>query len=416
MARASIQTLLSLDRWAKIVGINPAHFNQAYNDIAMTVSGGCADVWYQWPWQAVDRVGREDVAEAILSAEEDIARAIGYYPAPRWQVEEIHDYPKFHRPEYAEYGMSDVRGFGKGILADFGNVIAPGQRAVSLIAAGAAVVLADADGDTVNETATVTVATALTDLREIKYYFAGHAGDSEWEIRDPRTKIKAGGNVLATFWTWQLIDPDLWEELSSDTTPGAVDFDVLANIVATVDVYREYNDTTATSATFFWEPLSTAPCDDVTACALTVQDGCLHIRDAGIGMIVPTLAIYSSGIWATAAPTVSRDPDMVKVSYWAGLINDDYKTGHTYEPLNNWWAQTIAYMAAARLERPVCACSNVQRLVEDMQTDLSFMGQSGSYAVAQDVLNNPFGTKKGEVFAWRRVKNLVPKIGKVAVL
>ncbi|MHC4709558.1 MAG: hypothetical protein ACYTA3_03815, partial [Planctomycetota bacterium] len=84
MARASTYTLLSLDRWAAIMGINGAHFNGAAASAVMPYTDCCTDIWFQYDWQFHSRVGREELARAIAASERDIAEVLGYWPAPTW--------------------------------------------------------------------------------------------------------------------------------------------------------------------------------------------------------------------------------------------------------------------------------------------------------------------------------------------
>ena len=416
MARASTDTLLSLDRYAAIMGIPPPSFNQGASATIFPAGSGCSQVWYQYSWQNHDAVSREDLALEIANAEQDIAQVLGYWPAPKWIAQEAHRYPRHHRPDV--YGISgkNVRGQRKGIRTNYSKIISPGQRAVALqgqpTVAGGTIVFSDADGDGFDETVTITQATALTDECEVKVYFTGHAGDPEWEIRPARTKAIAGGTFTATFWAWQLIDPDNWEQLPIEgfthiNLDGAV-------YVAQVDVYREYTDTTATASAFYWEPqpTTTAVCAaclgaGCVACQLTEQEGCLHIRDAERGVVVPAPATYDEddSAWDTNAFSLCRDPDQVKLYYYCGDLSHLNLAGRTCAPLSNWWAQTIAMLATARLERPFCKCGNAEALARQYMTDLAFQ-QDHSFNVAFDLLDNPFGTRYGEMRAWQRVSKL----------
>src|SRR6187402_2110188 len=171
MARASVPTLLSLDRWARIMHVNPVHFAGAVGSLIWPASGACEDIWPQYSWQTTEElVGREDVGMAIATAEEDIKNALGKSAAATWEIDEAHG-----------YSFPDMR--PRLVQTEYGEVIAPGRRAVTLIEAEAAVVRSDPDNDTWFERATVTVTTDVTDIRQIKLYFAGHDGDPEWEIR-----------------------------------------------------------------------------------------------------------------------------------------------------------------------------------------------------------------------------------------
>jgi hypothetical protein len=430
MARADTPTLLSLDDFAKVMGINPAHFNGAAGvDTMPIVDNACNDLWPQDAWQAGDRVSRDELAQEIANAEQDIADYLNYWPAPVWVAQENHPYPRHHRPDVIRAGGYDVRGYRIGINTNYGYVIAPGQRATSLVGDSVAVVLSDADGDGYDETATVTTATTLTDECEVKVYFEDKGAAQEWEIRPARTRTIAGGNFIATFWTWQLIDPDLWDALPTVEGQSAINWTVAANIVDNVDVYREYNDTTTQSALFYWEP-RTQPLDwaanlncgcgssSCAACALTTQSGCLHVRNPVTGIVVPQPATYDDddAAWGADCWTECRDPDIVQLWYYAGQYDDRWRRSEACEPLSRWWQQTIAWMATARLERPFCSCKNLTALAERLRADVAALSEQQSFAVSTEELANPFGTRVGEILAWRRVSKLVKKRPGVAVM
>ena len=421
-------TLLSLSRYAQLIGINPAHFWTAANVAVMPYTDCCSDIWFQHDWQFSSRVSRETLAHAILGAERDIAGVIGYWPAPVWISEEVQAYPRVHRPDLVQYGGLDGRGYAKALRADYAKLIAPGQRAVTLIGTPA-VVYSDEDGDGYDETATVSIATALTDAREVKVYTAGQGGWMDWEIRPARTKRISAGTFTATFWAWQLIDPDLWAALTTTAEPVPIDWNVPANLVSNVDVYREFDDTTEISATFYWEPETAAlnwlntlcTCGGsgtCAACALTTQNGCLHVRDANAGMLVPWPATYSAddAAWAGAAWSMCRDPDFVKLWYYAGAIDDLYLNSHSFDPLSNYWAQTIAWLATARLDRPFCNCDRVADMVKHLQADMAMVGGPTSYNATLEQLNCPWGTRRGAILAWERVSKLLTKRARVAVI
>ena len=158
MARASIPTLLSLNYYAQIMGINPMHFAGATTDDYFPLRNTCADLWVQESWQFADMVSRESLAQEIDQAETAIANELGWWPAPKWIVQEVHRYPRFYRKDAYRFGGRNVRNQRVGVGCDYGMIISPGQRASSLIEAGATVTYTDADGDGFYETATVTVA------------------------------------------------------------------------------------------------------------------------------------------------------------------------------------------------------------------------------------------------------------------
>jgi hypothetical protein len=426
MARASTATLLSLDRYAQIVGINPAHFNGGATDTIMGLSpNACQDTWWQYSWQAYDRVSREDLAQSIGDAERDIAEVLGWWPAPVWTTEEVVRYPRHHRPDVISYGLADVRGYSKSVHTEWGNVIGGGRRGIDC-EKGQAVVYTPAL-PAYQDTATITVAgLTWTDVREIKVYFAGHSGEREWEIRPAKTKTLTGGTFTAVFWSWQLIDPDIWDALTNvSDSISAIDLTDPANYVATVDVCREYNDVTEVASEFYWEPQSASvlPCavcggTGCASCALTTQDGCLHVRDAPTGMVVPATSTYDvdEEAWEPDAQDICRDPDFVKVWYYSGLIANDYLAETSHDALSNYWAQTIAWLATARLERPPCACSNTVTLFAKWSQDLAIIGGDEGHLLSERLLDNPLGTRRGEIMTWNRVSRMARRKGKVALI
>lgn len=423
MARASTPTLLSLDRYCWIMGIEPAAFNQAVSNIVFPNGTACTP-WPQHAFQDHDHTSREDLAREIALAEQDIANYMGWWPAPRWIEQDVQMWPRFHRPEYYDIGGYNVRFQRKGIKASYGKIIEPGQRAVTLIAsptvAGGTIVFSDEDGDGFDETVTVTANTTLTNQCELKVYTYDHDGEPEWEIRPARTKVIAGGVLTATFYAWQFIDPDLWEQLPTYADGGMPTIDMDEAIyVAAVDVYREYNDETATSATFYWEPEPSSIgsfctfCSNVgcVRCTLTEQDGCAQIRDAEFGYLGAAPGSYDDddGQWESAAWSVCRDPDTVKFNYYCGNLSELNRANRRCDGLSDQWARIIAWLATARLRRPACDCGAAGALIEWLQEDVSRNTRDGSYTVLWDDLSNPFGVRRGEIEAYRHIRSLEPK-------
>jgi len=410
MARASVPTIVSLDTFARLLAINPVHFNGAKADTCWPLLGGCSDIWPQHAWQSQgELVGREEVAQAIYDAETEIRQVIGYAVGPEWITQEAHEYPRYFRRDETAYGQ-DVRGLNKTIDANWGKIISPGQRAVTAISAGVTVSYSDADGDGWKELATVTASTSVTDANEVKIYTAGKLGVQEWEIRPVKTKAISGGTVTITADSWLFINPALWETYPTATDFSAIDIEATTNFVSTVDVYREYVDTTTTSAVFYWE-------DDA---ALTTQNGCFVIRDAELGIVAPLASTYDSAtaLWSTDSFTVCRDPDQVKLYYKAGNLSNRYLSSQSINPVDDYLAQAVVWLSVARMEYALCSCNNVRNVTQELRRDLTENTKDASYVRTNnmDIFTNPFGTRVGEVKAWQRVSKLLANNWKGATL
>lgn len=415
MAQPLPYTLLALSRYAKIMGINPVHFAGAVGGNIFPSTGACNDIWHKYSWQSGDRVSLEDLATAIQDAEREVAAIVGYYAAPIWIEEEEVPYPRTYLREAFGTGIN-VRGIAKSVHAKHGKILAAGVRAVTAIGTattvGGSLAYTDEDGDGFFETATVSFATTQTDACAVKVYMSGMNGDLEWEIRNPRSKTISGGIYTAIFDSWLFVNPELYEAYPTQYEPEAIDLSSTANFVTTVDIYYEYTDNTQASVAFYWGDAGTCSiCGGVgcEACGYDVDYGCFFIRSALTGEISPTAADYSAtdGQWNSTAWPQLKDPDKLKLWYRAGDVSNEYLAGRTCDPLSVFWAKTIALFATARLERPFCSCANLLNLQADLRTDLAVSPTGLGRFVTDDVFHCPFGTLKGEVMAWRRIKYLL---------
>lgn len=429
MARASNYTLLTLDRYAKVMGINPLHFNQGTTpslDDEVLKGGGCDDVWMQHDWQDNDKVSREHLARIIHNSETEIADLIGYWPAPRWIEAEEHQYPDPFPPDAYGRGV-DVRSAVKPVKTFYGKYIMGGRRTLVTVgeaSQGAELVYSDEDSDGFYETATITLTIPDAvpddpDTCKFKVYFDGE-DTPDWEIRYPESATIDGTDIVLVFDSWLFIDPDEWEKYPTSTPLTAIDVSTINNFVTAVDVYYEYNDFTQASVEFTWESGSSLTCDlcgglGCTACDYITQDGCAKASNRELGIIRPTPASYDGG-WDIESFDESVEPDMVKIWYYSGDKSQEYIKGRTCDPLSAFWADVIATLSTARLKRNLCSCPSIKNTVEHWQVDLGKLETATSYFQRDDIQNSPFGTLRGEVYAWGKIKNFVPKRTKVAVI
>jgi len=420
-------TLLPLFRYAQIMGVPPLPFAQGVTpgiDPMIFPDGECSSVWFQHDWQNFDQVSREQLAEAIRDAEYDIAGVVGYFPAPQWVAQDERMWTRPYLREAFSDGY-DVRGLYKEIDVRYGKIIQTGRRAVTYVGtastADAPPTLAytDDDADGYYETASLILPTAFTDVCELKLYVPGFGGALEYEIRPVRSKSISGGNVTFVLWSWQLIDPNLYEAFPTEIGVEAVDVSTTTNFLTDVEVYREYVDTTQPAVQFLWDHLVPCPSCGGSGCEICTpgsQYGCATIRNGEGGVIVPLPATFQEtperddvGAWVFAEPPVCREPDRLKAWYYSGDISPEYAQGRSCDPLSYEWAKIIALIATARLERPFCGCGNIEALAQDLRTDLTLVSRESSYFLTQEVQNCPFGTRKGEVMAWRRIAKATPR-------
>jgi len=380
------------------MGIHPLHAAQVIiPDMPPTV---CAQPWLQHPWQAADRIGREDLAVAIAQAEADLERYLRARLAPSWEVDEWRPTIRPYKPELLNSNSKDIRGYEQVVEANWKHFVSGGVQLKTLIEAASAIVYTDLDGDGYFETATSTSPVSFTNPCEVYAYYPNEGGDDAFEIRPVDVSIVAGVATI-TFRRELAVLNELYEAFDADAVDGTDN----ANFLTTVDIYRKENDPSQ-QATFLWEPFSMCgTCDGggCGQCAYQVQTGCLRAR----GDPRNSMVAFQPGEWDAATETFTpfgwqlpRQPDLARLWYYAGLR--DMRMACPERGMPAEWERVVAYYAAALLDRPLCECNNVHAWIEHWRRDLAVSGEEG-LSVSRADLDNPFGTKYGAVHAWRRV-------------
>jgi hypothetical protein len=369
----------------------------------------CDAAFFQYEWQTADHASREEVAVAIAQAEAEIEATLRYRLLPSWEEQEYHMTVRPRIPEQVFTGYGDLRGYSPAIETDWKRVISGGRRAKVLVEAGVAVAYAStANPATWKDTATVTVNVPTgTSACEVALFMPGQAGDDRYRIR-PVTVSLAGLVATITFKRELGVLPALQEAVASGgnfvrPVTGTDD----ANFITTVDVYRIYNSG-ETQASLIWIPpnssCSTCAGSGCINCLLASQTGCLVVRNPLMGQVGYTPATWdaAAGAFDAANYAVNRRPDAIEAYYYAGLL--DRSRPCPYVEMAFEWERTVAILAAARLSRPVCECGSARAYVDYWQRNAAFRPGDGSgFDIELRDLGNPFGTRVGEIFAWKQV-------------
>lgn len=394
MARADIITWLPLEDFFRILGINPLAANQLFSN-TLFPNNNCEGVMFQNAWNHSDRLSRNDIAYAIQAAEREIAQEVGYSLIPDWTIDERLTYPRSGTPGYFGSWGTNPQGQYKSVEALRGHLISGGVRAKTLIQAGVAVVRTDTDVDNYNETATVIVATTITDTNEIHLYYPAKSGHDHWEVR-PITVSISGGFATITFKSWQIVAANQQDAL--DAQP--LEAEDNSNYETTVDVYRVYNDP-STQVQFMWEG---GGCGSCPACEFGTQYGCFHLRDPRLGMLAPTPGTWNSSTseFDCAEWSVCREPDQVRLYYYSGWR--DQSSTRPYVEMPPYWKNAVAFYAASKLDRSTCGCNNVQVYIEKFRRDAMFSSQEdGNFVITPEFAANRLGTSVGALYAYRRI-------------
>jgi hypothetical protein len=132
------------------------------------------------------------------------------------------------------------------------------------------------------------------------------------------------------------------------------------------------------------------------------------LRDQTLGLITPAAAVYNAatGLWSSAgACDCYAEPDRVILRYLAGYPLERGVMAKV-------WQQVVTMFAAAELKRRICACRDVNERIHDLQLDMALEStQTERYARSQRDLDNPFGTRLGNIQAWKKAQDHILRRG-----
>lgn len=393
MARASTATLIPLDRVAKLLQIDPYHFNSIYT-AARPLIANCDDGWYQYGWQASGKVSREEVAQALRQAEDTVISYLGWSFLPQWFSED-HVLPRHYRPELQSY--YGAAGKARSVMANWGYVIETGSRQSDLVASPATSISIVDD-----ETVTITFATTVTESEELRVYYPNKNGRDEWEIRPLSSIAIASGTATITFPKYLIALEALLEEPADPDDPHiAINGDNNANFLTTVDVYHVYTNP-ATQITFYYDSADTCT---TTPCESTTETGCLSIKDSRLGLLQYVRADWDDDTLAYTNASFIAEPTKATIYYRAGWrdMRLEYPTWQQVDPNLE---RRIVFYALSLLDRELCGCTNTRNIWQYMSEDMAKVTPERSYVFPWDLTGNPFGTSRAAVQLWKYVHPL----------
>lgn len=432
MSRAKTVTLLPLDRYAELLGLDPLHFAGGYSTVR-PINTACHDVWAQYDWQNAGQASREEIARRIAEAEREIAQTLGYWPAPRWIVDERQPFPQMQRPDIAGDGMRQRQTIIQSTTAvqrrktakvKWGYIQYGGQRAADLLDPDpVGYTLEDADGDGFDELAkfTITGVSATLNLCQVEAYFkvydaldadntradpSSSGADERWRVW-PVDATLSGTTLTVRIKRWYLFKPQLQEAMDWDD--AGINADLATAYVDKLLFYRVYNDP-ETQVSFLWGEDAEACAEE--ACAWATQSGCMRVTNKRVGLIVPQPATYADDAFTTAVWGQCVEPDMMRLWYRAGWLAE---TAYGCTELEHDWAWTIAMLATARLMWPICTCGQAQTIVKEWRENAARQDDKRTFTFPLQDLSNPFGTKVGEIMAWKRTNRVGHRKGKAII-
>lgn len=418
MATPEDYPLFSLEEFRNELSYHPFHFWQLANS-DIPVTSNCNDVVYQHAWQNAQASGREDVAQAIYDAESQLREFLGFSLLPHYVIETVR-FPQYHDVRVRNYGYAGSDNRWLSIQLKEKKIRAVGTETYTQISAAAAVVYSDSDSDGLDDTFSIgPIATTVTDPNQIEVFFTvadrldSDELDERWRVKPVKVTI-SGGFVTITGKAWLCVKPILYEGVSQNE----IDPSEASNFVTDLMVYRHWcdpdgNTVETCQATLIWETLPlpeflygfTGSAIDTSSdpAAEGYAIGRCGIKDSDKGIVSIGPAVYNGDtlIWSSTTWAGIRPPDRAIIRYRAGesLVNGS---------LNKKWRRVLVALACANLKSPICSCQNANKELSYWQFDLARATGSDdeSYAFNPDGFQNPFGSRRGHMYAWQQVQKL----------
>jgi len=331
---------ISLAKYADIIQYRDCAFfgvSQADNE-----RFACREIW--------TKAQRDDVADALAEAEDEIMREVGFPLTPRWYAAEKH-------------------GYACPVISKWGHVIAPGIMSETDLALGVAV-------NHAADPAEVTFASTLTEFDGLKIFYP----DTDQEII-PSDITGDGVNVTIEIPRCRLVRYDL-----QDNPDEGLLYTTIANFQTTVDVKWYENDTT-TQGTLIWLHDCRGYCTEV--CSPYRMTACMSVHDHEIGIIETTPAVYSGGTWtkSSAGNCCVNDPITMEINYYAGDL-----------VLDRTAQMAIVRLAHSKMPTEPCGCDVTQRLWK--------RDRHIPEVLTKERLNCQFGLSDGAWTAWKFAQSI----------
>lgn len=407
--RSKVENLLTITEFAEIIGLHRWYTAQwgyqnttgtRFPDRRPQVNvNGCEYILYEYHEQD-GKLSRYEISRAINEAEYRYALQVGYWPAPKYFVNEEHQYPGNSDRSKPQGGMYNVRGELKQIALDWDYLQAVGTKEMTLIDANAAIVQNCATCSAVfREFEVVVTVPAGTLASEIAVFYTEadrqYEPLEEWQIRPLRISV-VGTTATIRGNSFLLANPV--ETLEHAPQPLVVEEPT--HYVTEVEVWRVTTDANDTGS-FYWNE----------NCSAEVDLACYGIGSGRDSYVIPQRVVLDGDVRVPVSEGCrivcggTQGPKNVYVNYLAGYPRQ------TNGRMDYHKAQHISWLTAAYVACKPCGCGcgkngEKQDLLSWWSSIPAIGEEMDRLAVTHEDLNNPFGPKRGAIKVWRDVKEI----------
>src|SRR3990172_7172927 len=113
--------IMPLDFWREEIGYNPWHFWGLADSSVVPVTSNCNDVVREYAWMNANEAGRNELRQAIMTAENILSQRLGYWASPIYNEVTV-PWPKFYNKRQFRLAITDIRGGWLPVGLDEGHV------------------------------------------------------------------------------------------------------------------------------------------------------------------------------------------------------------------------------------------------------------------------------------------------------
>lgn len=350
------KTLLSLVEWCEVIGINPwlvAQVGEPHEDLAR-VLGQCENVFYQNAAQSAGHLSREDIAQAIVQAEQSIADLLNTWIAPKAESYTV----LYPRPANLRWRQlwDGTSGRLKSVRANYGNIQSMGVNVDTLVQAAVAVTPSNPYSDAFDTqwSLSVTVPTG-TLASQVKVFFVSADIPAPYTRTDAEiapVKVTISGTTATIQGQMtQLIKIANYLKL----VPAPLNATDLI-YATTVDVYTRIPDLNQSGA-LIWD--NSGYCPDAP-CEYSASSACFYATDAKGGYVAPLPAEFDAteNEYVRLFPERYVAPDRVYLNLISGIPRD--ADGRVTQPLR----QAVTYLSVGLfLQDKSCGCAMADNIL-----------------------------------------------------